>query len=198
MAASMPRSGAIREFIRDYYGSSRWEKLAFIPPFIILFMELFLLVYDLNHDVDFIVIEFTVILVVISLFEIIIVGKEIHEHTHESDYREELAILLDDFIARSRYKSVKNILHSFINAYPQYRVYRSDIYRITCQILAVHKEKDLEEEIIKKLRLYTRDKADLPEDEIFARFMDRYPKYHIHPDKVSELINKVLEEKHPN
>lgn len=192
----MPRSGAIREFIRDYYGSSRWEKLALIPPFIILFMELFLLGYDLNHDVDFIVIEFTLILVAISLVEIVIVGKEIHEHTHECDYREELAILLDDFIARSRYKSVKNILSSFINHYPQYRVYRSDIYRITCQILAVHKEKDLEEEITKKLRLYTRGKADLCEDELFSQFMDRHPKYHVYPDKVSELIAKVLEEKH--
>ena len=100
----MPRSGRLRNFIRDFSESPRAEKVSFIPPFLIVVVELILLVHaSVQNPVDPIVLELTTILVIISVVEIALVTREIHEHHQSSNFERILTIKLDDlYIYRSK------------------------------------------------------------------------------------------------
>ena len=95
----MPRSGRLRTFIREYKESPKTEKLSFIPPFLILIVEAVLLLHALTIDVpDIMVVELTGILLIISMIEILLVSREIHEHYTKNNFDRVLTIKLDDFI----------------------------------------------------------------------------------------------------
>jgi hypothetical protein len=174
----MPRSGRLRSFIREYKESPSFEKLSFIPPFLILIVEGILLIHALTINVpDIMVVELTMILLIISIVEIIFVLGEIHRHYKQNNFDKILTIRLDDFIIEKKEINVKKIVTDFIELHPEYNRYRNEVYHTTCQILETHKEETLEKEIIKVLETYVniRKKADV--DEIVAGFVDKYPKY---------------------
>ena len=76
---NMPRSGRFRSFISEYKESPRLEKMSFIPPFLILALEVILIIHAFVVNEIYVII-LTSILLVISLVEIILVSLEIHEH----------------------------------------------------------------------------------------------------------------------
>ena len=174
----MPRSRRLRTFIREYEESPRFEKLSFIPPFIILIVEGILLIHAITINVpDIMVVELTLILLAISIVEMILVLGEIHRHYKQNNFDKILTIRLDDFITDKKEINVKKIVTDFIEIRPEYKRYRNEVYHTTCQILQTHKEEALEKEIITKLETYIKriKKADV--DEIVAGFVDIYPKY---------------------
>jgi len=132
----MPRSGRLRNFIREYKESPRFEKLSFIPPFLIIIVEGVLLVHALTIDVpNIMVVELTTILLIISVVEILFVGEEIHEHYRRTNFDRILTIRLDDFIIKSKKKNVKLLVEEFIEVHSSYRNQRDEIYHIACQIM---------------------------------------------------------------
>jgi len=174
----MPRSIRLRNFIREYKESPRFEKLSFIPPFIILIVEGILLIHAITINVpDIMVVELTLILLAISIVETILVFGEIHRHYKQNNFDKILTIRLDDFITEKKEINVKKIVTDFIELHPEYNRYRNEAYHTTCEILETHKQEALEKEIFKKLETYIKriKKADV--DEIVAGFVDKYPKY---------------------
>jgi membrane protein required for beta-lactamase induction len=114
----MPRSGRLRNFIREFSESPGVEKLSFIPPFLIVIVELILLVHaSVQNPIDPIVMELTTILVIISVVEITLVMREIHEHRQTSNFERILTIKLDDFILKKRNNNVRKIVEDFIDAH---------------------------------------------------------------------------------
>ncbi|PNX50605.1 MAG: hypothetical protein BV456_06150 [Thermoplasmata archaeon M8B2D] len=174
----MPRSRRLRNLIREYKESPRFEKMSFIPPFIILIVEGILLIHAITINVpDIMVVELTLILLAISIVEMILVFGEIHRHYKQNNFDKILTIRLDDFITEKKEINVKKIVTDFIELHPEYNRYRNEAYYTTCAILETHKQKALEKEIIKKLETYIKriKKADV--DEIVAGFVDKYPNY---------------------
>jgi len=104
----MPRSGRLRTFISEYKESPRLEKMSFIPPFLILALEVILILHAIVVNEIYVII-LTSILLVISLVEIILVSLEIHEHYKVSNFDKILTIRLDDFITETKEKNVKKI-----------------------------------------------------------------------------------------
>jgi len=119
----MPRSGRLRRHIREFTGSSRAEKLSFIPPFLVLIVEIILLQHAIRIQVDY-VIELTIILLILSAIEIILVSREMHKHYQRSNFDRILTIRLDDFIIERKKKNVKELVEEFIEKYPHYSSYR--------------------------------------------------------------------------
>jgi len=109
----MPRSGRLRTFIREYSESPRTEKISFIPPFLILVLEIILITHALMLQETFVII-LTLILVVVSLIEILFVTTEIHEHSQRSNFDRELTIRLDDYIIERKLENVKKQLRSLL------------------------------------------------------------------------------------
>jgi len=174
----MPRSGRLRSFIREYKESPRFEKISFIPPFIILFVEGILLIHALTIDVpDIMVVELTLVLVAISIVEIVFVFGEMHSHYTQNNFDRILTIRLDDFITEKKEINVKKIVTEFIELHPEYNSHRNEIYHTTCQILETHKEEAIEKEITKKLGTYIKRRKKADVDEIVAGFVAKYPKY---------------------
>jgi hypothetical protein len=174
----MPRSGRLRSFIREYKESPRFEKLSFIPPFIILIVEGILLTHALTIDVpDIMVVELTLVLVAISIVEIVFVFGEMHSHYTQNNFDKILAIRLDDFIIEKKENKVKKIVTEFIELHPEYNSHRNEIYHTTCQILETHKEEAIEKEIAKKLGTYIKRRKKADVDDIVAGFVSKYPKY---------------------
>jgi len=174
----MPRSGRLRIFIREYKESPRFEKLSFIPPFLILIVEGILLAHALTIDVpDIMVVELTMILLIISIVEIIFVSTEMHEHYTKSNFDRILTIKLDDFITERKEENVKKIVTDFTTQHPEYEKHRNEIYHTTCQILDTHKEEAIEKEISDKLAKFIKRKKKANVDEIVESFVKKYPRY---------------------
>lgn len=184
----MPRSGRLRNFIREYKESARFEKLSFIPPFLILVIEGVLLVHALTIDVpDIMVVELTVILVAISIVEIVLVSLEIHKHYSRMNFDRILTIRLDDFITEKKEKNVKKIVTDFIERYTEYGPNRNEIYHTTCQILKTHEEEEIEKNIKDRLDKFIKRKKKANVDEIVDSFIKKFPKYKKYRIEIYEI-----------
>jgi hypothetical protein len=172
----MPRCGRLRGFIRECRESPRIEKLSFFPPFLILALEIILIAHAISINETF-VIFLTLILVIISFIEMILVALEIHEHYQITNFDKILTIRLDDFIIEKKIKNVKKIVTDFLDFYPEYEKHRNEIYHTTCQILETHREEAIEKEIFKKLNTFIKRKKKATVDEIVESFVKKYPKY---------------------
>ncbi len=172
----MPRSGRLRNFIREYKESPRTERISFIPPFLILTIETILIIHAILLNEIF-VIFLTSILLIISTIEIVIVSYEIHEHYTKINFDKILTIRLDDFITEKKEKNVKKIVTDFIKQYSGYEKHRNEIYHTTCQILETHKKVAIEKEVENKLRKFIKKRKKANVDEIVKSFVNKYPKY---------------------
>lgn len=172
----MPRSGRLRTFIREYEESPRLEKISFIPPFLILALEIILIIHATIVQEMF-VIFLTLILVIISIIEIILVAMEMHEHYTSSNFDRILTIKLDDFILEKKERNVKKIVTNFIELYPEYETHRNEIYHTACQILETHREEAIEKEIFTKLNKFIKKRKKANVDDIVEAFVKKFVKY---------------------
>ena len=97
----MPRSGRLRSFIKECKESQKVERISFLPPFLILALELILIAHAISIMETFVII-LTAILVVISIIELILVSMEIHEHYQITNFDKILTIRLDDLLQRKK------------------------------------------------------------------------------------------------
>lgn len=188
----MPRTGRIRNFIREYRESQRFEKLSFIPPFLILVVEGVLLIHALTIDAqDIIVVELTLILLIISIIEIILVFGEMHKHYCQTNFDKILTIKLDDFILEKKRKNVKQIVEEFINKYPDYKSDRNKIYHTACQILETHKQEQIEKKLNEELNKFIKKNKKMTVDEIVNSFLNKFEKYKKYRGEVYEKTCKI-------
>jgi len=188
----MPRSGRLRTFIKEYRESPRFEKLSFILPFAILFVEGVLLAHALTIKApDIMVVELTLILLVISVIEIIFVFGEMHEHYTQANFDRILTIRLDDYIMDYKFKNVKKIVEDFIKKYPEYSAKRNEIYHTTCQILETHREEAIEKELEERLKPFIKKKKKKTVDEIVETFVKKYPKYKNYRSEIYEKTCQI-------
>lgn len=172
----MPRSGRLRTFICEYSESPTTDKISFIPPFIILGLEIILIIHAYMVQEVFII-TLTAVLLVISIIEIFLVAFEMHEHYQRSNFDRILTIRLDDFVTERKESNVKKIVEDFIMKYPNYKTHRNEIYHTTCQILETHREEEIEKEISIKLKKFIKRKKKANVDDIVESFVSRFPKY---------------------
>ena len=190
----MPRSGRLRRYIREFTGSSRAEKISFIPPFLIIIVEGVLLAHALTINVpDIMVVELTTVLLIISIVEILLVSREMHEHYVGSTFDRILTIRLDDFVLQQQGKNVKRIVEDFIDMHSEYKNKRSEIYHITCQIMETHKEEAWEKALIKKLRPFIKRRKKMNVDEILEAFVKKYPNYKRYRTEVYKKTCQLME-----
>ena len=188
----MPRSGRLRAFIREYKESPRFEKISFIPPFLILFVEGVLLAHAFTIDApDIMVVELTTILLVISLVEILFVSREMHEHYQRGNFDRILTIKLDDFILQRKDKNVKKIVTDFTEQHPEYESHRNEIYHITCQIMETHEEKAWEEILVDKLEKFVKRRKKMNVNDLLKAFIKKYPSYKKYRIKIYEKICQI-------
>jgi len=187
----MPRSGRLRTFICEYSESSKTDKISFIPPFIILALEIILIIHAYMVQ-EFIVITLTAVLLVISIIEIFLVTFEMHEHYQRSNLDRILTIRLDDFVTERKENNVKKIVEDFIMEYPDYKNHRNEIYHTICQILETHREEEIEKEISTKLKKFIKRKKKVNVDDIVESFVSRFPKYKIYRTEVYERTCQIL------
>jgi len=172
----MPRCGRLRNFIREYKESPRTERISFIPPFLILTLEIILIIHAILLNEIFVII-LTSVLLIISTIEMVIVSYEIHEHYIKINFDKILTIRLDDFITEKKENNVKKIVVDFIEKYPDYETHRNEIYHTTCQILETHKIEAIEKEVENKLKKFIKRRKKANVDEIVESFVKKYPKY---------------------
>jgi len=185
----MPRSGRLRNFIKEYKESPRLEKLSFMPPFLILIVEFVLLAHALTIDVpDIMVVELTTVLLIISLVEILFVSQEIQRHYQRTNFDRILTIRLDDFIIERKKKNVKHLVEEFIEIHPNYRKYRNEIYHITCQILDTHKKEAIETTLEDALTIFFKKNKNKNVDEILGTFIKKHPKYKKYSSEIYQKI----------
>ncbi len=187
----MPRCGRIRSFIREYNESARNDKMSFIPPFLILILEIILIVHSITHG-EYFVTVLTSILLIISIIEIIFVSREIHEHYHTSNFERDLTIRLDDFILERKIENVKTTVEEFINNYPNYKKHRDKIYHITCQITETHKMDLWEKTLREKLEKFLLKSEKKSIKELIPEFIKKFPEYEKNPVKVNHIAAQLI------
>ena len=188
----MPRSGRLRNYIKEIAESPRFEKLSFVPPFLVLFVEITLLHHALTIHVIY-VIQLTLILLVLSIIEIFFVSQEIHEHYMQNIFERKLTIRLDDFIIERQKmtKNVKMLVEEFTEIYPHYRSYRNKIYHIACQILETHEEEMQEKAFSEKLQKFIRRRKKVHVDGIVDEFLKKYPVYRNYRAEIYEKACQI-------
>ncbi len=188
----MPRCGRIRTFIQNYNQSPRANKLSFFLPYLILILEIILLIDATIIDPNLFIALITLILVIISTIEIIIVTKQLRKKVIESNFDKILTIKLDDYITKKREKNLKKIISDFLNDHPEYYKHRNKIYHTTCQILETHEKEELEKDIIDKLKVFIKNNKKADVDQIVKKFMQKYPEYKQYPTEIYEKTCKLL------
>jgi len=187
----MPRCGRLRTFIREYNESPKLEKASFIPPFLILALEIILIIHAIILQ-EFYVIILTSFLLVISFIEIILVSLEIHEHYSQINFDRILTIRLDDFITEKKEKNVRKIVTEFIEKYPTYQAHRNEIYHTTCQVLETHREEAIEKDMEEKLKKFIKRKKKANVDNIVESFVKKYPKYKGYRVEIYEISCHIM------
>jgi hypothetical protein len=188
----MPRCVRFRRFIQEYNESQKTDKLSFIPPFFILILEIILITHAILENNVF-VIWLTIILVIISIIEIILVSREIHEHVQRNSFDRDLTIRLDDFIIEKNEKNVQSIVEKFITLHPNYEEYRNEIYHIACQIMETHKLELWEATLEQRLKLFISKNSKISIREMIDKFIEKYPEYKKDPGKVYQLAAQMIE-----
>ncbi|MEF8848361.1 MAG: hypothetical protein V5A68_04430 [Candidatus Thermoplasmatota archaeon] len=191
----MPRCRRLRNFIREYTCSSTMEKISFIPPFIILIFELILLEHAISISESH-VIFLTTALLTVSIIEILIVSREMHEHIQKTSFDRNLTIRLDDFILQNKMQNVKKIVESFIDENPKYCGSRNKIYHIACQIMKTHTEELWEGTLKERLKLFINDNPHDNLQDILNKFTDKYPEYQKNPGKIYPIAAQYLKKIH--
>jgi len=189
----MPRSGRLRTYIKEYTESPRLQKISFIPPFLVLIVEIILLRHALSIQEGYII-ALTAILLILSAIEILLVGEEIHEHYHRTNFDRILTIRLDDFIIESKKKNVKLLVEEFIEVYPNYRSHRNEIYHIACQIMQAHKKEAIEKTIEDILKIFFKRNKKKNVDAILEGFIKKYPKYKKYSAEIYQKICQLKEQ----
>lgn len=149
---------------------------------------------ELHERDNLIVVELTLILVGISLLELVLVSREIHEHYIQSLFDRVLTIRLDDYILQKKERNVKRIVEEFIKKYPMYRSKRNQIYHITCQILETHKEEAWEESLLDELKLFIKEHDYTCVDDILTAFLKKRPSFKKHGAEVYRTICQILDD----
>ena len=136
----MVRVGRLRNFIKEFSQSPRTEKVSFILPFFVIIIDIILIEHALRINEPYII-AFTTILFLLSVIEVGVVIREIHEHYQYSSFERLLTIKLDDFILEQKIQNnVKFIVEEFMKENPNYESFRNEVYHITCQIMEAHKK----------------------------------------------------------
>ncbi len=190
----MPRSPRLRNYIKEFTESRTVEKLSFFPPFLILIVEVILLIHAIEIQVLY-VIELTIVLVVLSVIEIILVTAEMHDHYKQTHFDRILTIRLDDYVIDHKYKNVQVICNEFLDEYPEYCKDRNEVYHVACQILETHKKELWEHDLDKDLKKFIQTTKHTSVDNILKAFIKKYSKYQSDPAKVYSRICEILETK---
>lgn len=188
----MPRCGRLRSFIREYHESPRAEKLSFIPPFLVLAIEIILIKHAIDINENYVII-LTSLLLLLSILEIIFVTKEIHDHYRINNLDKQLTIRLDDFILKKKTKNVKEIVEEFLKENPKYKRYRNKIYRISCQIMETHSEELWEETLKKRLKDFISKNDYKSVKKVISKFTEKYPEYEKEPSKIYPVAAELME-----
>lgn len=159
----------------------------------ILALELILLAHAFTIEADTLVIELTSILLVISLIEIILVSREIHEHYQKDSFEREMTIRLDDFILERQMHNVSTIVKEFLDENPQYSKYRNSIYHISCQIMETHKRELWEKTLRTRLNRFVQKTNKKTIREIIDAFMKQFPEYKKNPERVYEMTACIID-----
>jgi len=190
----MPRCGNLRRYIREIAETPRVELISFIPPFLILFIEIILLDHALGLNEGYVII-LTSTLLLVSVIELILVAREIHKHRIKNMFDRILTIKLDDFITETKKTNVKEIVSKFIERYPMYLKNRVEVYRLTCQIMQTHKDEIVEKEYSKILASFVKTTNLENPSDILASFLEKYPKYEKYSSDIYERTCSLLENK---
>jgi len=191
----MPRCGRIRQYVSELEESPSAEKIYFILPIIILITEAILLEYALNHSEHPYVIFLTSFLLIISVIELLLVGREIHIHRSQTTRERELAIRLDDFILERQMDNVSLIVKDFLDECPEFTNKRTMIYHIACQIMETHKQELWEKTLRKRMKIYLKNTKKTSIREIVDAFIKKYPNYKKDPEKVYQLVAQLIDKK---
>jgi len=187
----MPRSGRLRSFIKEYKESPRFEKISFIPPFLILIVEFILIEHELTtENPDIMVIELTAILLIISIVEIVFVVQEMHQHYARSNFDRTITIRLDDFIRKNKKGNVQQLVADFTECNPEYYTHRNEIYHIACQIMQSHKDEEIEKNIDETLKSFLKKNKKKTVDDIIREYIKKYPKHKKYKIEIYEKICK--------
>lgn len=138
----MVRLRRLRNFLKEFSESPTIEKITFILPFFVIIVDIILIEHAIRINEHYII-ALTTILFFLSLIEIIVVIREIHEHRSYIIFEENLTIKLDDYIIEERKKNVKETVQEFIEKYPEFKNYRNEVYHITCDIMEEHKKRKI-------------------------------------------------------
>lgn len=188
----MPRSGGIRRYLHEIAESPTTEKIAFIPPIVILIAEAILLIHAISLDESF-VISLTGFLLIVSIIELYLILKEFHEHRTQTTFERELTIRLDNFIIERHMGNVSNIVTDFLNEFEEYRGSRTTIYHIACQIMETHKQELWEKTLRTRLKIHLKKSKKKSLRDIIDAFLKRYPEYQKDPEKVYQLTAMYIE-----
>jgi hypothetical protein len=190
----MPRCGNLRRYIWEIAETPRAELMSFVPPFLILIIEIVLLNHALHLKESYVIV-LTSTLLTVSVVELILVARELHQHSIKNTFDRTLTIKLDDFITETNKINVKDIVSKFIERYPMYLKNRGEVYRLTCQIMQTHKDEIVEKEYTTKVAYFVKRTKLTNASEILAEFVSKYPKYEKYSSDLYERICNILDKK---
>ncbi|MDH7507320.1 MAG: hypothetical protein QHH15_06020 [Candidatus Thermoplasmatota archaeon] len=114
----MVRCSRVRCFLREVARSPFGEKLSFFLPFFVITIDIIILEHAIRIQEAYII-ACTLFLFFLSLFEIIIVSRELHVNYQKSNFEKKLTIKLDNFIKRKKQYNIKKIVEDRGNFWKQ-------------------------------------------------------------------------------
>jgi len=124
-----------KTLFREWLGTSKWEKLVLILPFIVLVLDLHILIYAANHEETALIISSGFVFI-LSVLEIIAALEEIHEriaYARKCTDLEQMAVqTVKDFPVKP---TVGQVIEKMQRDYPRGNFTLYELYPVACDVL---------------------------------------------------------------
>jgi len=124
-----------RMLLSQMLGTTKWEKLVFILPFVVLIVDADIFYYSVVNKEPSIIISSGFVLA-LSLLEIIAAAGEIHDHFSYTKRYATLEKRLSDIVRHFESEpTVGQVMDRFFSEHPDEKLSRYELYPVVCDVL---------------------------------------------------------------
>jgi len=124
-----------RTLLRELFGTTRWEKLVLLLPFVVLIVDMDIFYYALINKEPSIIISSGFVLT-LSIVEIIAALGEINERLSHVKKYSSLESMVTKVVTQFNHEpTVRQVVEKISSEYPGERFSRYELYPVVCDVL---------------------------------------------------------------
>lgn len=125
-----------RNLLGEAIGTTKWEKLVLVLPFIVLILDMHIFHYSMVNKLQASIIISSGFVLALSIVEIIAALGEINEHLSHAKKYSSLESMVTKVVTQFNHEpTVRQVVEKMSSEYPGERFSRYELYPVVCDVL---------------------------------------------------------------